>query len=129
VATTAATSAPTTSARPFPLTYFVIAFAFTGFFWGLAALGARGVIPALPGVTVIGTFGPLVAAVVVTARESGRAGLRSLLGRIVHWRVAPVWYGIVLLGPMLLYLAAMALEVALGGQPPSLGALIGALCP
>jgi membrane protease YdiL (CAAX protease family) len=127
VATTAITSAPTTSARAFPLTYFIIAFAFTGFFWTLAALGARGVIPTLPGLTVIGTFGPLVAAVIVTAQESGRAGLRSLLGRIVHWRVAPVWYGVVLLGPMLLYLVAMALEVALGGQPPSLGALIGAL--
>jgi hypothetical protein len=51
------------------------------------------VIPALPGLTVIGTFDPLVAAVVVTAQESGRAGLLSLLGRIVHWRIAPIWYG------------------------------------
>jgi uncharacterized protein len=108
--------------------YFIIAFAFTGFFWGLAALGARGVIPAVPGLTVIGTLGPLVAGVVVTAQESGRAGLRSLLGRIVHWRVAPIWYGVVLLGPILLYLVGLALEVVLlGGQPPSLGALIGVL--
>jgi membrane protease YdiL (CAAX protease family) len=106
--------------------YFVIAF--TGFFWTLAALGARGVIPALSGLTVIGTFGPLVAAVILTAQESGRAGLRSLLGRIVHWRVAPIWYGVVLLGPILLMLAGLALEVvALGSQPPSIGALIGAL--
>jgi membrane protease YdiL (CAAX protease family) len=126
VATTATTSAPTTSARTLPLTYFIIAF--TGFFWSLAALGARDVIPALPGLTVIGTFGPLVAAVVVTAQEGGRAGLRSLLARILHWRVAPIWYGVVLLGPMLLYLAGLALEVVLlGGQPPSLGALIGVM--
>lgn len=77
---------------------------------------------------MIGTFGPLVAAVVVTAQESGRAGLLSLLGRIVHWRIAPIWYGVVLLGPILLMLAGLALEVvALGGQPPSLGALIGVL--
>jgi membrane protease YdiL (CAAX protease family) len=128
VVTTATTSAPTTSARALPLTYFITAFAFTGFFWTLAALGALDVIPALPGLTVIGTFGPLVAAVVVTAQESGRAGLRSLLSRIVHWRVAPVWYGVVFLGPILLYLVGLALEVVLlGGQPPSLGALIGAL--
>jgi uncharacterized protein len=126
VATTATTSAPTTAARAFPLKYFVIAFAFTGFFWGLAALGVRDVIPELPGVTVIGTFGPLVATIVVTAQEGGRAGLRSLLGRILHWQVAPIWYGIVLLGPILLYLAGLALEVVLlGGQPPSIGALIG----
>jgi len=126
LATTATTLAPST--RAFPLRYFVVAFAFTWFFWTLAALGARDAIPALPGLTVIGTFGPLVAAVVVTAQESGRAGLRSLLSRIVRWRVAPIWYGVVLLGPILLYLAALALEVvALGGQPPSLGALIGVL--
>jgi membrane protease YdiL (CAAX protease family) len=31
------------------------------------------------------------------------------------------------LGPVLLYVASMALEVALGGRPPSLGALVGAL--
>ena len=71
MATTATTSAPTTVARPFPLMYFIIAFAFTRFFWTLAALGARDVIPDSPGLTVIGTFGPLVAAVVVTAQESG----------------------------------------------------------
>jgi CAAX protease family protein len=82
----------------------------------------------VPGLTVIGTFGPLVAAVIVTAQESGRAGVRSLFGRVVHWRVAAIWYGVVLLGPILLYLIGLALEVvALGGQPPSLGALIGAL--
>jgi uncharacterized protein len=128
VATTTSTSASSTSARAFPLTYFVLAFAFTWFFWTLAALGARDVIPTLPGLTVIGTLGPLVAAVVVTAQESGRAGLRSLFGRILQWRVAPIWYGVVLLGPMLLYLAGLALEVVLlGSRPPSLGALIGAL--
>jgi uncharacterized protein len=128
VATVAASSAPTTTARAFPLMYFVIAFAFTGFFWGLAALGARDVIPALPGLIVIGTFGPLVAAVIVTAQESGRVGVRSLLGRILQWRVAPVWYAVALLGPFVIILVAMVLEVVfLGGQPPSLEVLIGDL--
>jgi membrane protease YdiL (CAAX protease family) len=128
VATTATTSAPTTIARVFPLKYFVIAFAFTWLFWGLAALGARDVIPALPGLVVIGTLGPLVAAVILTAQESGRAGLRSLMGRVVRWRVAPIWYGVVLLGPILLMLASLVLEVVIyGGEPPSLGALIGVL--
>jgi hypothetical protein len=35
--------------RAFPLKYFVIAFAFTWFFWGLQLLGARGAIPILRG--------------------------------------------------------------------------------
>jgi membrane protease YdiL (CAAX protease family) len=116
-----------TMARAFPLGFFVLAFAFTWIFWGLAALGARDVFPTLPGLVVIGTFGPLVAAVVVTAQESGRAGLRTLLGRIVRWRVAPIWYGVVVLGPLLVQLGAIALHVTLGGQMPDFGALIGAL--
>ena len=94
-----ATLSHTATTRAFPLKYFVLAFAFTGFFWTLAALGARHVIPAFPGLTVIGTLGPLVAAVLITAQESGRAGLRSLLGRVVRWRVAPIWYGVASLGP------------------------------
>jgi membrane protease YdiL (CAAX protease family) len=81
----------------------------------------------LPGVTVIGTFGPLVAAMVVSAQQGGRAELRSLLGRVVRWREAPIWYGVAFLGPLVLTLGAIALHVVMGGQMPSLGALIGAL--
>jgi membrane protease YdiL (CAAX protease family) len=126
--TIATTAAPTTTARAFPVKYFVIAFAFTWFFWWLSALGAREVIPTLPGLTVIGTFGPLVAAVILTGQESGRTGLRSLLSRILQWRVAPIWYAVALLGPLVITLTAMVLEVALlGVQPPSLGVLIGEL--
>lgn len=129
MATTTATPSRTTStARAFPVKYFVIAFAFTWTLWWLAALEARGLISSLPiPAQGLGVLGPLVAAVILTAQEGGRAGLRSLFSRIVRWRVAPVWYGVVLLGPVLLYLATLALEVALGGQPPSFGALVGAL--
>jgi membrane protease YdiL (CAAX protease family) len=126
MATTTITPSHTTT-KTFPLKYFVLAFAFTWLFWGLGVLGERGFIPTLPGFTVIGTFGPMVAAVILTAQEGGRAEVRSLLGRIVRWRVAPVWYGVAILGPLALTLAAIALHVALGGRTPGLGALIGAL--
>ena len=128
-ATTATPSRTTsTTTGAFPLKYFVIAFVITWTLWWLAAFEARGLISSLPiPAQGLGVLGPLVAAVILTAHEGGRAGLRSLLRRIVHWRVAPVWYGVVLLGPVLLYLATLALEVVLGGQPPSLGALVGAL--
>ena len=126
-ATTPSRTIVTTTTGAFPLKYFVMAFAFAWFFWGLQLLGVRGVIPALPGLTPIGTLGPLVAAVIATAQESGRAGLRSLLGRVVRWRVAPIWYGVAILGPLVTTLGAMALHVVFGGQPPDLLALIGAL--
>jgi membrane protease YdiL (CAAX protease family) len=126
-ATTPSRTIATTTTGAFPLKYFVMAFAFAWFFWGLQLLGVRGVIPTLPGLTGIATLGPLVAAVVITAQEGGRAGLRSLLGRVVRWRVALIWYAVALLGPLVLTLGAIGLHVAFGGQPPSLGSLIEVL--
>jgi membrane protease YdiL (CAAX protease family) len=125
--TTSATSPSRTTTSAFPLKYVLVAFAFTWFFWWLAVLDERGLISLPIPVILIGAFGPVVAAVAVTAQESGRAGLRSLLSRIVRWRVAPIWYVVALLGPILIYLAAMALHVLLGGQPPDLSVLVGML--
>jgi uncharacterized protein len=117
-----------TATSAFPLKYFVLAFAFTWALWVPAALEARGLIPPLPvPAGFLGVFGPMVAAIVVTALEGGRAGLRSLLGRIVRWRVAPIWYAVAILGPFVLTLAAIALHVVLGGQPPSPRLLVGTL--
>lgn len=128
MATTTATSTTHTT-RAFPLKFVLIAFAFTWAFWLLVMLEARGLISSLPvPALLLGAFGPMVAAVVLTAQESGRAGLRSLLSRVVRWRVAPVWYGVALLGPIVLQLVAMALHaVVFGSQLPGLGAMVGVL--
>ena len=127
--TTSATSLSRMTSN-FPLKYFVLSFAFSWIFWWLAVLEARGLISPLPVPAVfLGAFGPLAAAVVVTAQEGGRAGLRSLLGRVVRWRVAPVWYAVALLGPLALQSGAVALHTALGGPPPDLSAIIGVLPP
>ena len=122
-----ATAATSREARGFLLQYFAVAFCFTWFFWWLAVLEERGVITLPIPAVFLGAFGPVVAAVLLTARESGRAGVRSLLGRVVRWRVAPVWYGVVLLGPLLVQLAALALHTVLGGPQPDLAALVGSL--
>lgn len=127
--TTATPSRTTTTTRTFPLKFVLIAFAFTWAFWLLVMLESRGLISSLPvPALLLGAFGPMVAAVVLTALEGGRAGLRSLLGRVVRWRVAPAWYGIVLLGPIVLQLVAIALHaMVFGSQLPSLGAMVGTL--
>jgi uncharacterized protein len=125
-ATTATPSRMTT--RAFPLRFVLIAFVFTWVFWLLAILEARGLISSLPVPALfLGAFGPMVAAVVLTAQEGGRAGLRSLLSRVVRWRVAPFWYGVALLGPIVLQLLAMALNVLLGGPLPDPLAMVGTL--
>jgi len=110
------------------LTFFVAAFSFTWAFWIVASLADNGVIglPVSSDLLLsVGGFGPMVAALALTASASGRAGLRSLLGRALSWRVAPIWYAVVLAGPFLFQLTGMGVHAALGGQPPDLGALVG----
>jgi uncharacterized protein len=121
------TPAASRKARTSPLRYFAVAFAFTWAFWWPAALEERGLVSLPVPAVFLGAFGPMVAAVAVVARDSGRAGLRSLLGRVVRWSVAPIWYGVVLLGPLVFQALAVALHVALGGRTPHPVALLGTL--
>jgi membrane protease YdiL (CAAX protease family) len=112
----------------FPARFFAAAFGFTWAFWVLAALADNGLITLpVPSdlLLQVGGFGPMVAALALTATANGRAGLRSLLGRALRWRVAPIWYAVVLVGPFLFQLTGMVIHAALGGQPPDLAALAG----
>ncbi len=111
------------------LGYFALAFALTWAFWWPAALEARGLIELPLPAVFVGAFGPGLAAVAMAARHGGWAGVRSLLGRAAHWRVAPLWYAVALLGPLAVQLAAMALHAASGGQPPDPTALVALLLP
>jgi uncharacterized protein len=45
---------------------------------------------------------PSVVAIVLTAIVFGRGALRKLLGRLLIWRVNPLWYLGVVLGPVAL---------------------------
>jgi membrane protease YdiL (CAAX protease family) len=83
---------------------------------GLAALVAQGrlTLPAPPLLLVaLGGLGPLLAALVATAYDAGGTGMRALLAQAVRWRVAPVWYAAALLGPALVVLAALLIDLAL----------------
>lgn len=63
-------------------------------------------------------YGLAVAALVMTGVTQGRAGIRALLARFLIWRVGARWYLVVLLGPVLLNLAAIALYAAYRGAVP-----------
>jgi uncharacterized protein len=67
----------------------------------------------------IASFGPFLAAIVVLALTEGKAGVLGLFRRMVRWRVAPGWYAVALLLPVVLTLIATALNVALGAPRPS----------
>jgi uncharacterized protein len=110
--------------------FVLMAFGFSWLFWLPAVLAGRGLI-ALPVpagmLTTIGAFGPMLAALILSVQDKGLAGTRASLGHALRWRVSPVWYVVALVGPFLYQAAGMGLHMALGGQPPDMGELVGML--
>jgi uncharacterized protein len=82
--------------------------------WGLATAmsGGTAPTPALAGLRsvlfYIGVFAPSLVALALTARAEGTTGVRTLLQRILQWRVGWRWY-VFAVG----YMAAVKLSVAL----------------
>ncbi len=99
--------------------FFLLAYAISWSLW-LPAAAWQGALPApAPLVLVfLGSFGPTLAAILLTAATGGRPGLRDLLGRLRLWRVGPLAYLPVLLGPAVVVLCAVGLHALLGGAAP-----------
>jgi uncharacterized protein len=77
--------------------------------------------------TILSANVPSVVAIGLTAMVFGRGALRKLLGRLLIWRVNPLWYLGVVLGPVALVGGMVALNTLLGGPALSLGMpLLGA---
>lgn len=64
---------------------------------------------------ILAGYGPALAAVLVSVVSQGRQGLRSLLGRVLIWRVGVLWYLVALFLPAVFLLAALGIHLALGG--------------
>lgn len=84
----------------------VLAFALSWWAWPLAVLN--------PESTAMVSFGPIIAAVVVTAVAGGRRRLVGLLKAVVRWRVPWSRYVIALAGPFLITGVVGALTAAFG---------------
>lgn len=99
--------------------YFILAYAIS---WAVAipvAASVRGWLPRpLPfALHYLTAYGPLLAAVTVTALTEGRAGLKALGKRLAKWRLPLRWW-LVALSPLWLYgVAAVVLRFAQGQWP------------
>ena len=93
--------------------FFVLAFGLSWAIWPLVLLN--------PDSSPLVPFGPLIAAVIVTALTGGWRGVAALLKQLGHWRVNPVWYAVALIGPFALTALAGAVAVAAGAPSPGLG--------
>lgn len=106
--------------------FFVLSFAITWSILAVAILNERNIIALPLSATLfvaLATIGPMLAALLITARESGWRGVRALLGQCVRWRVPWIWYAAALVIPALILLGAFALWSVLGGvalPPPTL---------
>jgi membrane protease YdiL (CAAX protease family) len=101
--------------------FFLLAFGISWVVWIPAALASHGFLslqlsPVFTG--LLGAFGPSLAAIILTGVFQGKAGLRSLIGRLFVWRVGIQWYVFVLLWPAVLSLMTSAINFLLGGPAP-----------
>lgn len=106
------------------IVFFILAYTFTWLHWLPEAAAGRGWIDYQTpfALVLIAGYGPALAAILVTALASGRSGLKDLWARLVRWRVAPVWYLIVLAVPVLSQLAGCAFYSLFSGTPIDLAA-------
>jgi membrane protease YdiL (CAAX protease family) len=67
------------------------------------------------------TFGPFVAALVLSALIGGWSTVKGLLAKIVKWRVGIVWYLVALGLPLAIQLASILINPLFGSPAPTWG--------
>jgi membrane protease YdiL (CAAX protease family) len=100
-------------------TFFLLAYAVTWACW-LPLVRANGERIGGPFsaniLATLGQFGPFAAALVVAGVGGGLSGLRDLFRRLFMWRVNPLWFGVALILPPILAVAAIAIQTAMIGD-------------
>lgn len=106
------------------ISFFALAFAFSWAVHVPLALSAQGVLDPKPPMWLhyVGSFGPLLAAVVVTVVSRGVAGCRELLGRVLRWRVGRE-YWLFAVAPVPVFAVIVLVTWVVGGAMPDLGLL------
>ena len=104
--------------------YFVLAYAIS---WAIGiplALEHNGLMaPILPDwAHYFVSYGPLLAAVFVTAISDGRSGLKKLAERMTMWRVSPIWW-LVAISPLVIGAVVAVVVTLFTGEPVSIATL------
>lgn len=112
----------TINRKPVPLvTFWLLVFGISWGVWVPLSLAAHGLfeLPLSPTLlTLIGAFGPSVAAILLTAATEHWAGVRRLLKPLLIWRVGLHWYVFVLLWPAALSFSTTLVHRLLGEAWP-----------
>lgn len=102
--------------------FFVLAFALTWLFQIPLVLDARGALPFHVPEFFVFLQGPMpgIAALIIAALASGRAGVLDLLRRVVRGRVGIQWYLLALFGSGAIYVTGVFSSTLLGAPTPQL---------
>lgn len=83
------------------LQYFLITYGFSWIIWSPFILNSRGIIEIpsflLPVFGPVGTFGPFVAAFLLTYKDNGKNGVIALAKRGLNWKFNKIWWVPILL--------------------------------
>ena len=105
--------------------YFALAYGISWVLWAplwLPAFGVHG-LPVVPFHHALGAMGPIIAAFLASAMETGMAGPADLLRRMGLWRGRLRWVAVALLAPYALLALAVIAASLLGGERVSLAGL------
>jgi membrane protease YdiL (CAAX protease family) len=98
----------TTVAMNAIIEFFLLAYALSWCAFIPLALDAQGILNGVPAwLHLIGAFGPLISAFIVTGFTRGTAGLRELVSRMLRWRIGWQWLSIALFSPVVVFLLAV----------------------
>lgn len=105
--------------------YFVIAYAISWTIWSPIVASARVWVDwDVPyALYYLGSFGPLLSALIVTALTKGGAGVRDLFSRVFKFRVEFRYYAFAVLTPVGLFVMAYLANYIVAGAWPDLGLL------
>jgi membrane protease YdiL (CAAX protease family) len=101
--------------------FFVLAYLISWVFWVPTVLYIQLALPAgeVPGWLMIpnllGTWGPVLSALIMTAVLEGKTGVKKLLSSLLVWRVGVQWYLVLLLLAPLVLFVGIGLYVLQGG--------------
>ncbi len=102
--------------------FFIIAYAVSWAIWSPIVLSAQGLVTwqvPFP-LYYLGSFGPMISALIMTAITTGGEGLRELLTRLLKWRVDLRYYAFAILAPVGLFVIAVIVNRVIGGTWPDL---------
>lgn len=101
--------------------FFLIALGFTWLFWIPDGLGKRGILPDAfwTNLGFFGAWGPLVAALIMVYKESGKQGLKSLMRKGIDFSFGKTWWGVIFLLFPALIMAAYVISIFIDKTIPT----------